>query len=202
MDVQLEFRLPSAGDGALKAEIVEWFVTVGQRVDPGDLLCTVETEKSMVDLTAPFTGWVTRLGGEVGEVLEIGSILVTASLDPPPGAAADDGGHDEPQIVDDEEPAQAGEAHDDPEVEPGDTDRTPTVSPMVRRLAEEFGVDLDTLTGSGPDGRITRARRRRHRSSRAPGGNRGTLYRRGAGTERRRSGRCGAPARPEADDTH
>lgn len=171
MDVQLEFRLPSAGDGALKAEIVEWFVAVGQRVDPGDLLCTVETEKSMVDLTAPFTGWVIRLGGDVGEMLEIGSILVTASLDPPPDAAGDRapaGGDqapraddrapaadDEPQIIDDEAPASR----------PDDDDGTGTptardgavVSPMVRRLAEEFGVDLATLSGSGPDGRITRA---------------------------------------------
>ncbi len=176
MDVQLEFRLPSAGDGALKAEIVEWFVAVGQRVDPGDLLCTVETEKSMVDLTAPFTGWVLRLGGEVGEMLEIGSILVTASLDPPPDAEggtapaagdrapaagdqaprADDrapADDDEPQIIDDEAPASG----------PDDEAGTPTagdgavVSPMVRRLAEEFEVDLATLSGSGPDGRITRA---------------------------------------------
>ena len=91
MDVQLEFRLPSAGDGALKAEIVEWFVAVGDRVDPGQLLCTVETDKSMVDLTAPFTGWVRRLGGEVGEMLEVGAILVSASLDPPPGAATETG---------------------------------------------------------------------------------------------------------------
>ncbi len=162
MDVQLEFRLPSAGDGALKAEIVEWFVSVGQRVDPGDLLCTVETEKSMVDLTAPFTGWVLRLGGEVGEMLEIGSILVTASLDPPAGAAGEaaPAGDDEPQIIDDEQPAPASrsDSHDD-DGEPDDpgTGSRAVASPMVRRLAEEFGVDLTTLTGSGPDGRITRA---------------------------------------------
>lgn len=178
MDVQLEFRLPSAGDGALKAEIVEWFVAVGQRVDPGDLLVTVETEKSMVDLTAPFTGWVTRLGGQVGEMLEIGSVLVTASLDPPPGsadgaapdwavvaAAAKGGGSDdEPVIIDDEPPAAAEAAGEGTEGagdgagdDPAAAADTPMVSPMVRRLAEEFGVDLGALTGSGPDGRITRA---------------------------------------------
>ncbi|MEZ5408663.1 MAG: 2-oxo acid dehydrogenase subunit E2 [Acidimicrobiales bacterium] len=166
MDVQLEFRLPSAGDGALKAEIVEWFVSVGQRVDPGDLLCTVETEKSMVDLTAPFTGWVTRLGGEVGEMLEIGSILVTASLDPPPGAgdgaapvtAGAGSDDDEPQIIDDDPPKAGRTNADDND---GGKDRGDAggvvVSPMVRRLAEEFGVDLHSLTGTGPDGRITRA---------------------------------------------
>lgn len=172
MDVQLEFRLPSAGDGALKAEIVEWFVAVGQRVDPGDLLVTVETEKSMVDLTAPFTGWVTRLGGEVGEMLEIGSILVTASLDPParaangatppPAAAADSSGgpDDEPVIVDDDDPppgrTDAGGADAGGDDSPG-ADAPAMVSPMVRRLAEEFGVDLHSLAGTGPEGRITRA---------------------------------------------
>jgi len=177
MDVQLEFRLPSAGDGALKAEIVEWFVAVGQRVDPGDLLVTVETEKSMVDLTAPFTGWVTRLGGEVGEMLEIGSVLVTASLDPPPGAgdaptpvtaATGRSADDEPQIIDDDPPsaARSGQGTSDGDSARADSARRdgddgsdggPVVSPMVRRLAEEFGVDLRTLAGSGPDGRITRA---------------------------------------------
>lgn len=178
MDVQLEFRLPSAGDGALKAEIVEWFVAVGQRVDPGDLLCTVETEKSMVDLTAPFTGWVIRLGGEVGEMLEIGSILVTASLDPPPDSPGDTGpaaserapagddqgptangaapaADDEPQIIDDDPPASRPDG-DDETGSPMAGDGA-VVSPMVRRLAEEFGVDLTALTGSGPGGRITRA---------------------------------------------
>lgn len=176
MDVQLEFRLPSAGDGALKAEIVEWFVAVGQRVDPGDLLCTVETEKSMVDLTAPFTGWVTRLGGAVGEMLEIGSILVTASLDPPPGtsdgpapmAAATGGSDDEPQIVEDDPPPAPHSGDEERDSPTSDDDgkgrgrnravpSRAAVSPMVRRLAEEFGVDLETLTGSGPDGRVTRA---------------------------------------------
>ncbi len=185
MDVQLEFRLPSAGDGALKAEIVEWFVAVGQRVDPGDLLVTVETEKSMVDLTAPFAGWVIRLGGDVGEMLEVGSVLVTASLDPPPGpasartanarttsartgagvaapvAAATDSNDGEPEIVDDDDHGHPSAAHpsDDAGADgPPDRDRDrATVSPMVRRLAEEFGVDLAALTGSGPDGRITRA---------------------------------------------
>ncbi len=121
-DPNLEFRLPSAGDGALKAEIIQWFVAVGDRVSAGQPICSVETDKSMVDLTSPFTGEIASLGAEVGEVIEVGAVLVTA----------------------------AGEPADDPT-------SNEAFSPLVRRLAEEFGVELSSLAGTGPDGRVTRA---------------------------------------------
>lgn len=143
-DASLELRLPSPDDGTVKAEIVEWLVAVGDLVRPGQTVCTVETDKTVVDLACPFAGMVASLGAAEGEVLEVGAVLMTAIPDPDdtPGADAQAGadGADGSPLGDGSAPADGAD-----------------VSPMVRRLAEEFGVDLAGLRGTGPYGRITRA---------------------------------------------
>jgi len=76
-----DFLLPDLGEGLESAQIVEWFVDVGDRVDLNQVICDVETAKAVVSVPCPFAGTVVGRFGEVGEELEVGSPLVRIDVD-------------------------------------------------------------------------------------------------------------------------
>ena len=69
------FRLPAVGDTMVEAEIVEWLVDVGDKVDLDQAICSIETDKSVVEMTTPYRGTVIALGGEPGDVVAVGEAL-------------------------------------------------------------------------------------------------------------------------------
>ena len=85
------FELPAVGDTMVEAEIVEWLVAVGDEVDLDQPICSVETDKSVVEMTTPYRGTVLALGGEPGDVIAVGQPLIvvgTPGEETPAGAAA------------------------------------------------------------------------------------------------------------------
>ena len=70
-----EFKLPDIGEGIAEAEVVAWHVKVGDHVAEDDPLCDMMTDKATVEMTAPVSGTLTRIAGEVGDQIAIGSIL-------------------------------------------------------------------------------------------------------------------------------
>ncbi|MCH1435782.1 MAG: hypothetical protein L7U56_08925, partial [Acidimicrobiales bacterium] len=70
------FALPAVGDTMVEAVIDEWFVGVGDDVLLDQVICTIETDKSVVEMTTPFAGTVLRLGGERGETIAVGQPLI------------------------------------------------------------------------------------------------------------------------------
>jgi len=84
------FHLPAVGDTMVEAEIVEWLVDVGDEVSLDQAICSIETDKSVVEMTTPYRGFVLALGGEPGDVLAVGEplIAVGASGEPAPNMAA------------------------------------------------------------------------------------------------------------------
>ena len=158
--MSVEFRLPDVGSGIAEAEIVEWRVGVGDQVREGDILVAVETSKSIVEMPSPTAGTVVRLGASPGESLAVGAVL--AVLDRP---------GDEPVAQTtgpDTYPAQTSVADVRPGVAapgklaaPASTPSAgarvarPKASPVVRKIALQRGIDLGTVTGTGPGGRIT-----------------------------------------------
>ncbi|CAM5519118.1 dihydrolipoamide acetyltransferase family protein [Streptomyces canus] len=183
----LEFRLPDLGEGLTEAEIVRWLVEVGDVVAVDQPVVEVETAKAMVDVPCPYAGVVTARFGEEGSELPVGSPLITVAVGaaaapdgsteasggsaggsgnvlvgygtseaparrrrvrPTPAAPAAANGRSVPA-----EPVEEPEA-DAPAVVDGPV---PVISPLVRRLARENGLDLKELTGSGRDGLILRA---------------------------------------------
>lgn len=70
------FELPAVGDTMVEAEIVEWLVAVGDEVDLDQPICSVETDKSVVEMTTPYRGTVLALGGEPGDVIPVGQPLI------------------------------------------------------------------------------------------------------------------------------
>jgi pyruvate/2-oxoglutarate dehydrogenase complex dihydrolipoamide acyltransferase (E2) component len=158
-----EFRLVDIGEGLTEAEIVSWLVAVGDHVVEDQPVVEIETDKAVVEMPTPVTGTVAALGGEVGAVISVGEVLVViddgksedVSVD-----ASDDETEDEtaPAIADGAAPHHASPAL--PVEEHGSlaiAANRPLATPATRGLARRLGVDLRSLTGSGPGGRIVDA---------------------------------------------
>jgi pyruvate dehydrogenase E2 component (dihydrolipoamide acetyltransferase) len=137
------FLLPDPGEGLEEAEVVAWLVAEGDAVELNQPFVEVETAKATVEIPSPYEGTVSRLHAAEGETVRVGSPLVTFSV---PGAA--------------EEPGPA--AAEAPGARPPGAPRAPAVAtdgvratPAVRALARDLGVDLERVSGTGPEGRVT-----------------------------------------------
>lgn len=147
------FKLPSVGDTMVEGEIVEWLVAVGDAVELDQAICSVETDKSVVEMTTPYRGTVLALGGEPGDVIEVGETLIVVGE--PGEAVPTEDGHDAPSEA--PVPATASAASPaPPSASPpaGGPDSIKAV-PKARKLAREHGIDLAVVAGTGPGGSIT-----------------------------------------------
>ncbi|MGV9882686.1 dihydrolipoamide acetyltransferase family protein [Streptomyces sp. NPDC003006] len=180
----LEFKLPDLGEGLTEAEIVRWLVQVGDVVAVDQPVVEVETAKAMVEVPCPYGGVVTARFGEEGEELPVGSPLLTVAVSAPTGPRAPEEPAERALRTAEEEssgnvlvgygtaaaPARRRRVlptrpalrtpseGPGPERPPARVDGpVPVISPLVRKLAREHGVELRGLAGSGPDGLITRA---------------------------------------------
>jgi pyruvate/2-oxoglutarate dehydrogenase complex dihydrolipoamide acyltransferase (E2) component len=137
-----DFKLPDLGEGVTEAEIDRWLVKEGQNVAEDELLVEVITDKATAEIPSPFAGVVSRLHVKEGDVVPVGTVLITIGEGGgPPGQRVDEAAAD----VLAESPSG------------GDTeDGRVKAMPPVRKLARELHVDLTQVAGSGPGGRITR----------------------------------------------
>jgi pyruvate dehydrogenase E2 component (dihydrolipoamide acetyltransferase) len=140
------FQLPDIGEGLTDAEIVAWSVAVGDRVQEGTPLCEIETAKAVVELTAPWPGVILHLGGAAGDTIAVGATLVVIG-------DAGEAWEPDHQAVD---PAAPQPDAASPTGVSSSAGGVVKAMPVVRRLAAELGVDLATVAGTGPGGRITR----------------------------------------------
>jgi len=142
------FTLPDLGEGLHEAEIVAWYVSVGDHVVVDQPLVSVETEKAVVEIPAPWSGRIAVLHGKPGDRITIGAPVADFEI----AAAADAG------TVVGALPRDSGAA---PAIEPTETrERVPTgikAAPAVRALAKKLGVDLVAVAPSGPEGTMSRA---------------------------------------------
>jgi pyruvate/2-oxoglutarate dehydrogenase complex dihydrolipoamide acyltransferase (E2) component len=136
-----ELKLPDLGEGLTEGEIARWLVSEGQDVAEDDPLVEIQTDKTTVEIPSPAAGKVTRILVDEGKVVPVGTLLLVigGELGGAPGPAGD-------------APAQA--AASSPSVSPPREGKA-RATPLVRRIAQELGVDLDSLAGSGPEGRVT-----------------------------------------------
>lgn len=132
-----DFTMPSLGADMESGTLLEWLVNPGDQVHRGDLMAVVDTDKSAVEIESFVDGTVERLLVEPGTRVPVGAPLAVLT-----GAA--------------ETPAPAAPADATPAA-PAVTPATPVATPPVRHRAEELGVDLTTVTGTGRRGQITRA---------------------------------------------
>ncbi|MGH2755941.1 MAG: dihydrolipoamide acetyltransferase family protein [Actinomycetota bacterium] len=162
-----DFKLPDLGEGVTEAEIDRWLVTEGQEIEEDAPLVEVITDKAMAEIPSPFAGVVTRIHVGQGDVVPVGTTLVTVAT---PGDA----------VVRDEIAAAplAEESPAPPPPPPAAVTATSTTArsttttsppsqrspgrarvkamPPVRKLARALGVDITRVEGSGPGGRVLR----------------------------------------------
>jgi 2-oxoisovalerate dehydrogenase E2 component (dihydrolipoyl transacylase) len=149
-----DFLLPDLGEGLEDAEVLQWLVSEGDRVELNQPLVEVNTAKATVEIPSPWAGTVDRLHAAPGDVVAVGSPLISVSVD---DAAEPAAGGRRPVLVgygveeSTDVPAPAVTAPDESTGGPA-----VAATPAVRRLAKERGVDLSSLTGTGPGGRVTR----------------------------------------------
>jgi pyruvate dehydrogenase E2 component (dihydrolipoamide acetyltransferase) len=140
--VPYEFKLPDLGEGLTEGEIARWLVTEGQEIAEDDPLVEIATDKTTVEIPSPAGGTVSKILVAEGDVVPVGTVLVVigggAVVERPPDA--------------ERAPAQTEPPRSDSTRVRGEKVRA---TPLVRRLADELGVDLAALTGTGPQGRIT-----------------------------------------------
>lgn len=150
MTAARSFLLPDLGEGLHEAEVVEWHVAEGQEVKADAPLLSVETDKAVVEVPAPWSGRIARLCARAGETIAVGAPVVEYE-----GAAAGVA----PTAVEAREAAEAASAPSAPavvrEARSGPASARSRAMPAVRVLAGELGVDLSALTGTGPQGAIT-----------------------------------------------
>jgi pyruvate dehydrogenase E2 component (dihydrolipoamide acetyltransferase) len=144
------FNLPDLGEGLQEAEIVEWHVKPGDDIAADATMVSVETDKAVVDIPAPFTGRVEKLFAAKGEVVRVGAPLIGFV-----GEATDTG-----TVVGELEPPTTAA----PIAAPTHAAAV-RAAPAVRALARELGVDLAAVDGTGPEGAITSADVRRAAAS-------------------------------------
>jgi len=136
------FRLPDVGEGIAEAEIVEWRVAVGDKVEEEQPLVDVMTDKATVELTSPVAGVVVERGAEEGQELAVGEALVVLETEGASPAEATT------------KPARAETKPAAPAAVAKPAVAKPLASPATRRRAKEAGVDLASVQGSGPAGRV------------------------------------------------
>ncbi|MEQ0562052.1 dihydrolipoamide acetyltransferase family protein [Amycolatopsis sp. NEAU-NG30] len=150
-----DFLLPDLGEGLTEAAIVDWRVKVGDTVEVDQVVVEVETAKAAVEVPVPFAGVVAALHGEPGQLLPVGAPLLTVGGFAEPGVTTSSGSGNV-LIGYGTAPATRRKrvrrpAPSRPKQAPG------VISPFVRKLAADNGIDLAKVTGTGPDGIIRRA---------------------------------------------
>lgn len=147
-----EFRLPDIGEGIAEGEVVQWFVKEGDTVREDAPLVSVLTDKANVEIPSPKAGRVVKLHAAVGEKVKVGGLLVTieTSGGGSPAPAEPSAAPRPPAPV--AAPAAAKVPPEGAAAGPGAT--RVLASPSVRRLASERGIDLVTVRGTGPNGRV------------------------------------------------
>ncbi len=137
-----EFRLPDLGEGLTEGEVARWLVEVGQEIAEDDPLVEVQTDKATVEIPSPASGKVARILVAEGEVVAVGTVLVVI------GEEDGSAGRAAPEVK------KLGLAQAPP-APPRPQGAPVRATPLVRRIAAELGVDLATVAGTGPQGRVT-----------------------------------------------
>ncbi|MFJ4605138.1 dihydrolipoamide acetyltransferase family protein [Pseudomonas atacamensis] len=159
-------KMPDIGEGIAEVELSQWHVKVGDLVVEDQVLADVMTDKAMVDIPSPVHGKVIALGGQPGEVMAVGSVLISIEVE---GAG---------NLKESAAPAPVKEAQVAPKVEVAveskpavaaaprpaavcqgpmvarEADERPLASPAVRKHALDLGIQLRLVRGTGPAGRV------------------------------------------------
>jgi 2-oxoglutarate dehydrogenase E2 component (dihydrolipoamide succinyltransferase) len=161
----VEVRVPVLGESIVEATVGGWLKQAGDTVEAGEPIVQLETEKVNVDVSADQSGVLAEVRSHEGDTVHPGDVLATidatAVAGAPPAAAAAAPDAAASSAPDAATPARPPAAAGPPTLptsgatHPAEADR-PHASPVARRMAEEHGLDLTRVEGTGTGGRVTR----------------------------------------------
>jgi len=161
--VSSEVKLPRLGQGMEAGTIVKWLKSEGDRVEKGEPLFEVDTDKATQEVEAEASGVLLKIAVESGEVpvgqtiAVIGEAGESVSVEAPPAAVEAEAERPQPAVEAAAEPVLSGARHErngDTSSTAADTGDRVKASPLARRIARERGIQLDAVRGTGPEGRI------------------------------------------------
>ena len=142
----IEIVMPQMGVSVAEGTIVEWSKRPGDWVERDETVCLVTTDKVDVEIPSPAAGRLAKIIVEPGSTVDVGTPLAELDAGARPGEA-----HPEEHQ---EEPEAPGQSASTQSATDGETDRSGFYSPVVRRMADEHGIDLSQVQGTGIGGRI------------------------------------------------
>lgn len=182
------FKFPDIGEGLEEGKIVEWYLEKGQTVSSGDPLLKMETDKVVTDIPSPKTGVIVQRFGSVGDVVKVGAALVELEIEGVSAAEAVEINRQSPEPASSQMVEEKGfgvvgtiEVAGDGAYLPAsgegfasakapDTakpDRKALATPVARAMAKELGLDINSIPGTGPVGRVTKKDIEAYHSSRS-----------------------------------
>ncbi len=162
---EYRYKMPDVGEGIVEAEIVEWHVKEGDTVTEDQHVLDVMTDKATVEIPCAVNGTVTKLVGEPGEVIAVGTQIMFIAVDGE--VPAEDEAPAKEDAKSENKPAEKAAPKEEPKPAPAKpapaaapvasrpAGERPLASPAVRQRALDAEIDLGTVAGSGPAGRVT-----------------------------------------------
>ncbi len=145
------FKMPDLGEGTVTAEVIEWKVKVGDTVQEDQIIAEVMTDKAAVEIPAPVSGRVLSLTGQPGEMVAVGAELIAFETSDSAAASSAPAAAPGPVSAAAVAKPQAASVATAIAAAPSRV----MASPATRRKAHVAGVDLATINGTGPGGRIS-----------------------------------------------
>ena len=172
----IDFKFADIGEGIHEGVILKWHFEVGDKVEEGDTLCVVETDKVNAEIPAPESGVLKKRGAEVGDTIHVGETLAviddgsgegevteeteTSNEDEEDEKKTESAGESGASVVGavevSDEVMEASNEHEEENAE-GETNARVLATPAARKYAKDKDVDLSKVKGSGPQGRIMKA---------------------------------------------
>jgi len=179
------FKFPDIGEGITEGRIVKWYVKKGQTINSGDPVVNMETDKVVTDIPSPKDGTIISLFGHEGDVINVDDPLIELEIEGVEGEKAQEVAIEEPTQAH-EEPVDekgfgvvgtidvAGDSALLPSTNEGisETKKSATekpkkvlATPVARAMARDLGIDINTVKGSGPAGRVMKEDIRKHKTT-------------------------------------
>ena len=174
--MKFEFKFPDVGEGIHEGVVTEWLVEVGQEIQEGTSVAEVETDKVTTEIPSPKSGKIAKLIGKKGDTIHVGDVFVvidteSGDSDEVESYKIEEKKYEEaevPIVEDEEEEETAGvvgevlassqmiassDEHSGTVKKP-QTHKKALATPVARAMAKDLGVDINTIIGTGPNGRV------------------------------------------------
>src|SRR5579884_3051714 len=151
--MSIEFKLPDLGEGVAEGEIIKWLVSEGQEIKEDQPMVEVMTDKATVQIPSPATGRVRQIVAKEGQTVKVGSTVVILDTDGAGNVAKTEKGSE--KGVESIKTTASQVEQPTTQRQNIELPRRAIATPAVRKLARDLNLDIDTIEGTGPGGRVT-----------------------------------------------